>query len=133
MHEIGHLFHIKHCIWFECMMNGSNSMEESDDKPMHFCPICQHKIFFALFSNNRSYFIDLLSKNNNNNNPILSQIINVNIIKNDNNNNNYNNVNVDSDANNNQIDSLTLHYQKSKKKKQTNKQKIQNSKMKNKK
>ena len=28
-HEIGHMFGLKHCIFYECSMNGSNSYEES--------------------------------------------------------------------------------------------------------
>ena len=29
VHEIGHMFAIKHCIYYNCIMNGSNSYSES--------------------------------------------------------------------------------------------------------
>jgi archaemetzincin len=29
VHEIGHMFGLEHCTYFECTMNGSNSYEES--------------------------------------------------------------------------------------------------------
>merc|ERR1719199_188512 len=37
-HEIGHLFGIKHCIWGSCLMNGSNSLQESETRPFALCP-----------------------------------------------------------------------------------------------
>lgn len=42
-HEISHLFCLKHCIYFSCAMNGSNSLEESNIRPMFCCPMCLHK------------------------------------------------------------------------------------------
>merc|ERR1712048_1350435 len=38
-HEIGHLFNIRHCIWFQCLMNGSNHDEEADQRPCAMCPM----------------------------------------------------------------------------------------------
>ncbi len=29
VHEIGHMFLMEHCIYFNCVMNGSMSFEES--------------------------------------------------------------------------------------------------------
>lgn len=50
VHEIGHLFNLSHCTTWYCLMNGSNSLEESDTQPMHLCPHClmklQHKLQF---------------------------------------------------------------------------------------
>lgn len=43
-HEIGHLFGITHCVYFECMMNGVNHDEERDRSPGVLCPICQRKL-----------------------------------------------------------------------------------------
>lgn len=43
-HEVGHLFSIKHCKNFHCIMNGSLSLDESDAKPVHFCPECLQKL-----------------------------------------------------------------------------------------
>jgi len=44
VHEIGHTYGIEHCIGYECLMNGSNSMEESDKQVMHLCPQCLNKL-----------------------------------------------------------------------------------------
>ena len=43
VHEIGHMFGIKHCVYFECVMNGSNGEEENSRKPMQLCAICLRK------------------------------------------------------------------------------------------
>merc|ERR1719171_3415332 len=37
-HEVGHLFRIKHCVWWECVMNGSNGDWESAGRPLALCP-----------------------------------------------------------------------------------------------
>jgi len=47
-HEIGHIFGIKHCIYYQCLMNGSNHMTESDGKPIYYCPIDLRKLQEAL-------------------------------------------------------------------------------------
>lgn len=46
-HETGHMLGIPHCIAFECCMNGSNHLAESDSRPLEFCPECQPKIWWA--------------------------------------------------------------------------------------
>jgi archaemetzincin len=43
-HEIGHMFGIKHCIYYHCLMNGSNSLAEGDAAPLHLCPVCLRKL-----------------------------------------------------------------------------------------
>ena len=43
-HEIGHMFSMHHCIYFECNMNGSNHRLESDRRPLWLCPICLMKL-----------------------------------------------------------------------------------------
>jgi archaemetzincin len=43
-HEIGHMFSLPHCIAYECLMNGSNSLEESDAQPLEPCPACLNKL-----------------------------------------------------------------------------------------
>lgn len=43
-HEVGHLFGLKHCVYFECLMNGSNSSKESEIRPIHLCPVCLKKL-----------------------------------------------------------------------------------------
>ncbi|KAF0025256.1 hypothetical protein F2P81_022137 [Scophthalmus maximus] len=43
-HEIGHMFGIRHCQWLNCVMQGSNHLEESDRRTLDFCPICLRKL-----------------------------------------------------------------------------------------
>lgn len=43
-HEMGHMFGIKHCVHYECNMNGANSLSEADSTPMHLCPVCLRKL-----------------------------------------------------------------------------------------
>lgn len=47
-HEIGHMFGIRHCQWMSCVMQGSNHLEESDWRPLDFCPICLHKLHVSV-------------------------------------------------------------------------------------
>lgn len=46
-HEAGHMFSMRHCIAYECGMCGSNSREESDRRPLFFCPECVAKVLWA--------------------------------------------------------------------------------------
>ncbi len=49
-HEMGHMFGLRHCVYFRCLMNGSNSMRETDGCPLHLCPVCLRKLqMSALF------------------------------------------------------------------------------------
>ena len=43
-HETGHIFGLPHCIYFACVMNGSNHLQESDRRPLHLCPVCLRKL-----------------------------------------------------------------------------------------
>lgn len=43
-HEIGHMFTMRHCKEFECLMNGSNSLYESEGRPLYMCPHCLGKL-----------------------------------------------------------------------------------------
>jgi archaemetzincin len=43
-HEIGHAFGLRHCVEYECNMNGSNSLDESDRRPLRLCPPCLRKL-----------------------------------------------------------------------------------------
>ena len=38
------MFGIEHCIYFHCLMNGSNNLEQDIASPMEFCPICIRKL-----------------------------------------------------------------------------------------
>jgi archaemetzincin len=43
-HETAHMFGLQHCIFYRCVMNGSNHLEESDSRPLHLCPVCLRKL-----------------------------------------------------------------------------------------
>lgn len=47
-HETAHMFGLYHCIYFDCVLNGANSLEESDAQPLHACPACLRKLRYAL-------------------------------------------------------------------------------------
>ncbi|MBN1608879.1 MAG: hypothetical protein JW940_19790 [Polyangiaceae bacterium] len=51
-HETGHMFSLYHCRRYECIMNGSNSLEEMDRAPIEPCPVClkmlQHNLRFDI-------------------------------------------------------------------------------------
>ena len=43
-HETAHVFGIKHCTHFECLMSGCNHLEEFDKRPLFLCPIDLRKL-----------------------------------------------------------------------------------------
>jgi archaemetzincin len=43
-HELAHMFSLAHCIYFRCVLNGSNHLQESDSRPLHLCPVCLRKL-----------------------------------------------------------------------------------------
>ncbi len=43
VHEFGHVISMRHCTAFRCIMNGTNSLEEADQHPLHLCPVCTRK------------------------------------------------------------------------------------------
>ena len=47
-HEESHVFGLKHCIFYDCSMNGSNSLEEADNSAIHECPVCHQKLLESL-------------------------------------------------------------------------------------
>jgi archaemetzincin len=38
------MFGLAHCTYFNCLMNGSNHLAESDRRPLHLCPVCLRKL-----------------------------------------------------------------------------------------
>lgn len=57
VHETAHMFGLHHCIYFKCVVNGSNHLKESDARPLHLCPVClrklQHSIRFDVVNRYR--------------------------------------------------------------------------------
>ncbi|MCI0399636.1 MAG: archaemetzincin [Chloroflexi bacterium] len=47
-HEAAHLFGPGHCIYFHCLMNGSNHLAESDSRPLHLCPVDLRKLHHSI-------------------------------------------------------------------------------------
>lgn len=58
-HETGHMFSMYHCILYECNMNGSNHLQESDEKPLALCPECQAKLCWATGAKPAEQFVKL--------------------------------------------------------------------------
>ena len=43
-HETGHMFSMRHCTKYECVMSGTNHLGETDSRPIDACPECMAKI-----------------------------------------------------------------------------------------
>ncbi len=56
LHESAHMFGLKHCVYYRCLMNGAMSAEEEAKKPIcmatdvrvDMCPVCMRKLQNAL-------------------------------------------------------------------------------------
>jgi archaemetzincin len=48
IHEVAHMFGLSHCVHYQCIVAGSNSQDESDRAPLHPCPVCLHKLWWAI-------------------------------------------------------------------------------------
>lgn len=48
MHETGHMFSMRHCTKYECLMSGTNNLAETDRRPLDNCPECMAKIAWGL-------------------------------------------------------------------------------------
>src|SRR5437764_3085346 len=47
-HETSHMFGLAHCTYFNCLMNGSTHLTESDRRPLHLCPVCLRKLQWSI-------------------------------------------------------------------------------------
>ncbi len=47
-HETGHMFGIRHCVYYRCVMNGCNSQAEADTQPLRACPVCLRKLQWSI-------------------------------------------------------------------------------------
>ena len=48
VHEICHTFGLSHCIFYQCLMNGSNNIEEQAKRPLIECPVCLRKLQYSI-------------------------------------------------------------------------------------
>ncbi len=48
MHETGHMFSMRHCTKYECLMAGTNHLAETDRRPLDNCPECMAKLAWAM-------------------------------------------------------------------------------------
>jgi archaemetzincin len=48
MHETGHMFSMRHCTKYECLMSGTMHLDETDRRPLDTCPECTMKIAWAM-------------------------------------------------------------------------------------
>ena len=46
-HEAGHILSIAHCVTHRCVMQGANTLDESDGHPFHLCPQDLRKLVWA--------------------------------------------------------------------------------------
>jgi archaemetzincin len=44
IHELGHTFGLIHCFALNCVMKSSTYVEDIDQKPTHFCKLCQQGV-----------------------------------------------------------------------------------------
>ena len=58
-HETGHMFSLQHCTKYECVMNGTNSLNETDRRPLDACPECMAKLCWAAGADPRERYARL--------------------------------------------------------------------------
>ncbi len=58
-HETAHMFGIGHCIYYHCVINGSNHLKESDAAPLNLCPICLRKLQSSVGFDVVAYYLHL--------------------------------------------------------------------------
>lgn len=58
-HEIGHMFGMHHCINANCVMNGTNSLSETDRSTIRLCSVCQRKLNSCIQYDNKKRLADL--------------------------------------------------------------------------
>jgi archaemetzincin len=60
-HETAHLLGIAHCVFYSCLMNGSNNLPESDARPLHLCPVDLRKLQHSTGFDVAARYRDLLA------------------------------------------------------------------------
>jgi archaemetzincin len=59
-HEIGHMMAFNHCTAARCVMNGSNTLRETDQSPNRLCTECQKKLFWNFRYDNKQRLQQLI-------------------------------------------------------------------------
>ena len=59
VHETGHMFSIAHCAKYECAMSGSNGLNETDKRPIDFCPEDSAKIVWMTEADSKKRYENL--------------------------------------------------------------------------
>merc|ERR1712139_670676 len=61
LHEIGHMFGLKHCTWYNCLMRGSNGEGvEHQANHLYLCPVCLRKLHWNIGFDIREQYAGLL-------------------------------------------------------------------------
>lgn len=60
-HEIGHMFGISHCLNANCVMNGTNTLTETDFHYARACSLCQRKLNSSIAYDNQKRLLELKS------------------------------------------------------------------------
>lgn len=60
IHELCHTFSLKHCVKYNCLMNGCSDLRETDAKPLALCPDCLAKISLASRRDPATHLEDML-------------------------------------------------------------------------
>lgn len=47
-HETCHMLGMAHCIYYDCLMNGNNNLDELDSQSTFLCPVCLRKLQRAM-------------------------------------------------------------------------------------
>ncbi|GEJ45707.1 hypothetical protein CRS_23150 [Chryseobacterium sp. ON_d1] len=58
-HEIGHMFGISHCLNANCVMNGTNSLPETDYHLARACSLCQRKLSSSIHYDHKKRLLQL--------------------------------------------------------------------------
>jgi len=68
-HETGHMFSMRHCTKYECLMSGTNHLAETDRRPVDACPECTAKICWLTDTDQKSRYERLATFMKQNNFP----------------------------------------------------------------
>jgi archaemetzincin len=61
LHEIGHMFGLKHCTWYNCLMRGSNGEQvEHQLNHLYLCPACLRKLHWNIGFDIRERYTGIL-------------------------------------------------------------------------